>query len=168
MTQLHSSTSTGAVAVVTAMFLATAGAANESIEDVLNGPFTTCTGAIAWTETDNDMTRVEPMRLAVPDADNATAIALFLAEDDVSSDNVWTCSDGVCTAYSTVRGAVTTNVLRFRHQIDLTGGEVVYAMDAVFLVVNARDTPIQVEGVQGTGSFICEKMLPDGLLSLEE
>ena len=35
---------------------------------VLGGPYTTCTGAVAWTENDNGATRVEPMRLAVQDA----------------------------------------------------------------------------------------------------
>ncbi len=153
-------------AFLTSTVLATAASGNEAIEDALGGPFTTCTGAIAWTENDNGTTRVEPMRLAVRDAADAAYIALFLSEEDFTPDNVWTCMDGVCAAHTTVRAATTTNVLRLRHEVDLVGGEAVYGMEAVFMVVNARETPIQVERAQGAGSFICEKAIPERLLSI--
>ena len=142
--------------------------ANQAIEEALGGSFTMCTGAIAWTENDNGATRVEPMRLAVRDAEDAARVALFLSEEDFTRNDVWACVDGVCTAHATVRAAVTTNVLRLRHQADLTNGEAVYGMEGVFMVVNARETPIQVEGAQGAGSFICEKALPASLLSMEQ
>lgn len=154
--------------LLAATVLATAASGNQAVEDALGGSFVTCTGAIAWTENDNGTTRVEPMRLAVRDAEDAASVALFLSEEDFTSDDVWACGDGVCTAHTSVRGAVTINVLRLRHQADLTGGEAVYEMGGVFLVVNARETPIQVEGAQGAGSFICEKALPGSLLSIEK
>ncbi|MFC3613319.1 hypothetical protein ACFORG_06060 [Lutimaribacter marinistellae] len=159
---------TGCGALFAATFLATTASGNEAIEDALGGPFTTCTGAIAWTENDNGATRVEPMRLAVRNTEDAPSIALFLSEEAFMSDDVWACEHGVCSAHATVRGAVTTNVLRLRHQANLSGGEAVYGMEGVFMVVNARETTIQVEGAQGVGSFICEKALPESLLSSEQ
>ena len=159
---------TRAGALLTATVVATEASGNQAIEEALGGSFTTCTGAIAWTENDSGSMRVEPMRLAVRDAEDAASVALFLSEEDFTSDNVWACLEGVCTAHATVRAAVTSNVLRLRHQIDLTSGEAVYDMQGVFMVVNARETPIQIEGAQGAGSFICEKALPASLLSMEE
>ena len=160
--------STRACVVFAAVVLASAASGNEAIEDALGGSFTTCTGAIAWTENDNGARRVEPMRLAVRDAEDAASVALFLSEEDFTRDDVWACGDGVCTAHATIRAAVTTNVLRLRHQADLTSGEAVYDMEGVFMVVNARETPIQIEGAQGAGAFICEKALPVSLLSMGE
>jgi hypothetical protein len=157
-----------ASAFFAAIVLATAASGNEAIEDALGGPFTTCTGAIAWTENDNGAKRMEPMRLAVRDAEDAAAIGLFLSEDDFTSDNVWACMDGICSAHATVRGAVTTNVLRLRRGADLANGEVLYEMQAVFMVVNARETQVQVDGAQGVGSFICERALSKGLVSMEQ
>ena len=154
------------IALIVTTILPTAIFANEAIENVLGGPYTTCTGAVAWTENDNGATRVEPMRLAVQDADDAAYLALFLSEEDFAADNVWACMDGVCAAHTTVRAATTTNVLRLRHEVDLVGGEAVYEMEAVFIVVNARETAIQVDGTRGDGSFICEKALPERLLSI--
>lgn len=159
---------TRAGALLTSTVLATAASGNEAIEDALGGSFTACTGAIAWTENDNRATRVEPMRIAVRDVEGAARLAMFLSEEDFTSDDVWACLDGVCTALATVRGAVTANVLRLRYQADLTNGEAVYGMESVFVVVNARKTPIQIEGAQGAGSFICEKALPASLLSMEQ
>lgn len=159
---------TRAGVLLTSTVLATASLGNEAIEDALGGSFTTCTGAIAWTENDSGGTRVEPMRLAVRDAEDAANVALFLSEEDFTSEDVWACMDGVCTAHTTVRAAVSTNVLRLRHQADLTSGEAVYGMEAVFMVVNAREAPIQVEGAQGAGSVICEKVLPATLFPMEQ
>ncbi|NOD35872.1 MULTISPECIES: hypothetical protein [unclassified Ruegeria] len=155
-------------ALFAATTLATTASGNELIEDALGGPFTTCTGAIAWTEDDNSATRVEPMRLAVRDADDAANVALFLSEEDFTSEDVWACVDGVCMAHATVRAAVTTNVLRLRYQADLTSGQAVYGMEGVFMVVNAREAPIKVEGARGSGSFICEKALPESFLGSEQ
>lgn len=160
--------STCAYALFATMVLATSASGNEAIEDALGGPYTTCTGAIAWTENDNDASRVEPMRLAAPNSDNAAAIALFLTTDEVSPDSAWACMDGACSTHRAIGGAVTTNVLRLRHQADLNSGEAIYEMEAVFLVVNARVAPIQVEGAHGMGSFICEQKLPAHLLAPEE
>ena len=159
---------TRAGALFAALVLASAASGNEAVEDALGGSFTTCTGAIAWTENDNGATRVEPMRLAVRDAEDAASVALFLSEEDFTSDDVWACVDGVCTAHATVRAAVSTNVLRLRHQVDLSSGEAVYGMEGVFMVVNARETPIEVDSAQGVGSFICEEALPESLLSMEQ
>lgn len=33
------------------------------------------------------------------------------------------------------------------------------------MVVNARESLIQVEGAKGAGSFICDKALPESLVS---
>lgn len=159
-------TRTGAFFAATV--LATSASGNEALEAALGGSFTTCTGAIAWTENDTATTRVEPMRLAAQEAEDAAFVALFLSEADFTPDDVWACADGVCAAVSTVRAATTTSVLRLRHEVDLVGGEAVYGMEAVFIVVNARETPIQVEGAQGEGSFICERALPETLLSAEQ
>ncbi|MCA0873692.1 hypothetical protein LCL97_22900 [Seohaeicola saemankumensis] len=154
--------------IFAAATLATTATGNEAIEDALGGSFTTCTGAIAWTEKDSGSTRVEPMRFAVRDAEDAANLALFLSEEDFTGEDVWACTDGVCTSHATVRASATTNVLRLHHELDLIGGEAVYQMEAVFIVVNARETPIQVVGAQGNGSVICEKALPESLLSIEQ
>lgn len=157
-----------AIAFVVITVLPTAIFANEGIENALGGPFTTCTGAIAWTDSNNGVTHVEPMRLAVPDAKDAANIGLFLNDSDFTSDNVFACLDSVCTSQKTVRAAATTNVLRLRKEVGLSGGEIVYAMEAAFFVVNARESQLQVESAQGVGSFICEKELPSGLVSFEQ
>jgi hypothetical protein len=105
------------------------------------------------------------MRLAARGVDGAGRIALFLSEDDIGPDSVWNCMDGVCTATRTVRSSVTVNALHLRHEADLGSAEAVYGMTAVFVVINARDTPIEVAETSGTGSFICENPLPQSLLS---
>jgi hypothetical protein len=79
------------VALSAMVFSATAAFGREAIEDALGGPLLECSGAIAWTENDSSVMRVEPMRLAVRDVEGADRIAIFLSEEDFTSDNVWSC-----------------------------------------------------------------------------
>ncbi len=154
--------------VVAVTFAATTASGQEAIEDALGGPIVACSGAIAWTESGSDGPRVEPMRLAARDVDDTNRIVLFLSEDDIDPENAWSCMDGACTATRTVRSGVTVNALRLHHEVDLGSGEAVYGMTAVFVIINAEDTPIQVSETSGTGSFICEKPLPESLVANAE
>lgn len=149
-------------------FAATAAFGQSAIEDVLGGPVVACSGAIAWTEGDSGTQRVEPMRLAARDLDGADGIALFLTGDDIGADSVWSCMDGACTSTRTLRSTVTVNALRLRHEADLGSGEAIYGLTAVFVGINARETPIEVADAHGTGSFICERPLPQSLLPTAE
>jgi len=141
---------------------------NEAIEDALGGPIVQCSGAISWKEDDGGAQRVEPMRLAAGDVDGADRIALFLSEDDFDPNSVWTCMNGTCIATRTLRSNVTVNALQLRHEADLGSGEAIYGMTAVYVVVNARETPIEVGQTRGVGSFICERPLPQGLIEAAE
>lgn len=147
------------------MFSAAIASGSEAIQNALGGSIVECSGAIAWTENDGGATRVEAMRFAARDSIGTDEIALFLDEKNFSAQDVWPCNEGACTANTVLHSAVTTNVLRLRHELDLGSGEVVYGLDAVFMVVNARESPMQVEGAKGAGSFICEKALPESLVS---
>ncbi|WP_135506618.1 hypothetical protein [Roseovarius aestuariivivens] len=145
-----------------ATVLATAASGNDAIEDTLGGPVTTCTGAIAWT--DNDDKRVEPMRFAVRDAEDSAEIALFLNAADFVPDDVWTCQDGLCASSAVTSGGATMNVVQLHHHLDLPDGEVIYRMDAVFMIVGAGESPMQTQGANGQGAFFCERPLPPGLV----
>ncbi len=156
-----------ACALFAATILASAASGNEAIEGALGGPFTTCTGAIAWTESENSGGRVEPMRLAVRDAEDADAIALFLSAADFVADDVWTCQDGLCASSAVTAGGATMNVVQLHHRLDLPDGEVIYGMDAVFMIVGAGESPMQTQGANGQGAFFCEGPLPSGLVVAE-
>jgi hypothetical protein len=100
------------------------------------------------------------MHWAVRAVEGADRIALFLSEEDFASDNVWTCMDGTCAATRSLRSTVTGNLLQLPHETDLARGDVVYGMIGAYVVVNARENPIQVIEATGAASFICEGSLP--------
>jgi len=155
------------VALLSVTCLASAALGREAIEDALGGPIVECSGAIAWVDSDSSTTNVEPMRLAARDAETSDRFALYLSHEDFGPESIWKC-DGACTNTRTLRSSVTVNALRLHHETDLGSGEAVYEMNAVYVVVNARETPVQVAQVSGTGSFICEKSLPQSLTSNAE
>jgi hypothetical protein len=139
--------------------------AESTIEKALGGPAIICTGAVAWTEDGTEgAPRVEPLRLAVRDAEEAGAVALFLSDADFVAADVWACTGGLCTASSTLPTASTTNVMRLRRKSDLASGEVVYGMEAVFIIVAAGGEALQVDWATGRGAFTCEKALPTGVV----
>lgn len=152
------------LALLATISSASAALANDTLETALGGPYVTCTGAIAWSETGSDGSmHVEPMRLAVRDDEGADAIALFLSEEDFLADDLWSCVEGICTSTAAMSTSVTSNVIRLHHAADLGSGEVVYRADLVFMVVGADAERLEVEGATGQGAFICEKPLPAGL-----
>jgi len=150
--------------LVAVTFAANSAGGREAIEAALGGPIVECSGAIAWTESLGGTQRVEPMRLAAPDVEGANAIALFLTEDDFNPNNIWNCTGGSCSATRALRSTVTVDALQLRHEADLGSGEAVYGMTAVYVLVNARETPIEVLQTRGVGSFICERPLSGRLL----
>ena len=141
--------------------------ASESLEAMLGGSVVQCTGAMAWTEAGapNDL-NVEPLRLAARDSAGANGLALFLGEEDIIEDNVWSCVDGLCTANVAASGnSITTNTLQLRKELDLPGGEVVYKSIALFMIFVPGEDAFEIEGTSGKGAFICDGELPVGVVA---
>jgi hypothetical protein len=114
------------------------------------------------------MPQVEAMQLAVRDDPGATSMALYHVEKDFTPEDVWACSEGLCTAYRVMSSGVTSSVLRLEKGFDLGIGRVEYAMDAVFSVVSARGDTLEFNSTSGRGAFICDKELPAGVFMPHE
>ena len=148
-------------------FAATIASASASLEALLGGSVVQCTGAMAWTETATaDNLNVEPMRIAARDAADANGLAIFLGQEDIIEENVWSCVDGLCSANAAVSGnSITTNTLQLRKELDLASGEVVYQAIALFMIFAPGEDAFELEGASGRGAFICNGDLPASLIA---
>ncbi|MEV8466640.1 hypothetical protein AB0T83_07595 [Fluviibacterium sp. DFM31] len=153
--------------LLAASFVPSIASASESLEALFGGSVVQCTGAMAWSETgaDDDL-NVEPLRIAARDAADADGLAIFLGEEDIIEDNVWSCVDGLCTANVAASGnSITTNSLQLRKELDLPGGEVVYDAIALFMIFVPGEDAFEIEGTSGKGAFICDGELPVGVVA---
>ncbi|MCC1494531.1 hypothetical protein [Cognatishimia sp. F0-27] len=155
------------VSLLTASLLPSIASANASLEALLGGSVVQCTGAMAWTETAGaENLNVEPLRIAARDAAEADGLALFLGEEDIIEDNLWSCVNGLCTANAAASGSsVTTNTLQLRRELDLPGGDVVYQAIALFMIFAPGEDSFEIEGTSGKGAFLCDGTLPAGVVA---
>ena len=161
----HSSTAVIAVLMSIAV-TASVALAQSVIEDALGGPIVECRGALAWApEQPESEPRVEAMQLAARDDSGAKSIALYHIERDFTPEDLWSCSEGLCTAHRVLRSGVSSSVLRIARGFDLGRGRVEYAVEAVFSVVGASGEALEPASTTGKGAFICDKALPNSVVS---
>ncbi|OSQ42890.1 hypothetical protein [Marivita geojedonensis] len=153
--------------LLAASFVPSIAGASDSLEALLGGSVVQCTGAMAWSEigTADDL-NVEPMRIAARDSADANGLAIFLGQEDIMQNNVWSCVDGLCTASVAATGnSITTNTLQLRKELDLPGGEAVYQAIALFMIFVPGEDAFEVEGTSGQGAFLCDGTLPAGVVA---
>ncbi len=94
------------------------------------------------------------------------SLVIFLGEEDIIEDNVWSCVDGLCTVSVAATGnSITTNTLQLRRELDLPGGEAVYQAIALFMIFVPGEDAFEVEGTSGQGAFLCDGTLPAGVVA---
>ncbi len=153
--------------LLAASFVPSIAGASDPSEALLGGSAVQCTGAMAWSEigTADDL-NVEPMRLAARDSADANSLVIFLGEEDIIEDNVWSCVDGLCTASVAATGnSITTNTLKLRRELDLPSGEAVYQAIALFMIFVPGEDAFEVEGTSAQGAFLCDGTLPAGVVA---
>jgi len=69
-----------------------------------------------------------------------------------------------CTAFSAGPGLAATKMIALSREVRLASGELVYGLDAMFVVVGTSDTPLKVDRATSTVAFTCERAIPASMV----
>ncbi|WP_219787321.1 hypothetical protein [Celeribacter sp. PS-C1] len=136
--------------------------ASDLIEEALGGPYMICEANVTWADETADVSETM-LKFAVATEAEADRIALFDDPEMFSDENIWTCGEGMCSAFRTQPSGASTNVMRLTQKDASMDATPLYTLDAVLAVIAVGEAGLEVLSAKGTGDLRYEKRLPAGI-----